>query len=68
MINLTFESFLQPFVGQTAEVFVSNSMYEGTLQRVSQTLIQIEETPVVYQHPETVSIPVIAIEYVRIIA
>ncbi|MCY0869165.1 MAG: hypothetical protein OWT27_01065 [Firmicutes bacterium] len=64
---MTFESLLKQFVGQTAEVFVANSMYEGTLQLVRLTLIQIDETPVVYQPPETVTIPAAAIEYVRIV-
>ncbi|PWI57463.1 hypothetical protein [Sulfoacidibacillus thermotolerans] len=64
---MTFQSILTSFVGRTVEVVVPGSMYEGTLISVQNSVIQVEEPPVVYGQFVTVTIPTTSIDYVRIL-
>ncbi|MCI0184446.1 hypothetical protein [Sulfoacidibacillus ferrooxidans] len=64
---MTFESFLHAFIGDTVEVVVPSSMYEGTLTSVQTSFIQVQEPPIVYGQPITVTISTSNIDYVRIL-
>lgn len=64
---MTFQTLLSSFIGDTIEVFVPGSMYEGTLTAVTISTIQVKEAPVVYSQPVTVTIPTTNTEYVRVL-
>ncbi len=64
---MNFVSILSSFIGRTVEVVVPGSMYEGTLTVVQISFIQVQEPPIVYSQPVTVTIPTTNIDYVRIL-
>ncbi|KUO96281.1 hypothetical protein [Ferroacidibacillus organovorans] len=64
---MTFQSMLSSFIGRIVEVFVPGSLFEGTLTSVRTSVIQVQEPPIVYSQPVTVTIPTDSIEYVRVL-
>lgn len=64
---MTFQTLLSAFIGDTVEVFVPGSMYEGTLTSVAISAIQVTEAPVVYSQPVEVTVPTTSVEFVRVL-
>jgi hypothetical protein len=65
---MTFAQMLATFLGRSAEVMVPNQMLDGTLISVTATELALQATSPVYgPTPTAVSVPLINIDFVRIL-
>lgn len=63
---MDFTTFLKSFLGDTVEVVVGSTTYEGTLVHVTDVALRVEEPPVTYGPNAFVDIQDSSIDYVRI--
>ncbi len=64
---MTFYDLLRSFVGRTVEVAASNQFITGTLNYVTQSTMQVLESPIIYGPRVTLDIQLRAVDYVRIL-
>lgn len=65
---MTFAQMLATFLGHSAEVMVPNQMFDGTLISVTATELALQATSPVYgPTPTQISVPLINIDFVRIL-
>jgi hypothetical protein len=66
---MTFAQMLATFIGRSAEVMVPNQIFDGTLINVTATELSLRSTSPVYgPTPTQIVVPLINIDFVRILA